>query len=178
MNEISLANFFRVLNQADRFPTEKELADAAIAAKDELNALRRSPAPGAQASPKAEAQGAAEPVAWVQGNAPFGSYQFSWGPIKPLITANGEWTPIYPAPVASPPPPREAVAQEVASEVLAAIRTLRQDVRPYMRHLDDCELVKFRKGDHALNAKVPPCNCGLERVLWDVPAETQAGKTK
>lgn len=43
MNEIALANFFRVLNDADRFPTEKELAEAAIAAKDELNALRPVP---------------------------------------------------------------------------------------------------------------------------------------
>lgn len=43
MNEIALANFYRVLNDVDRFPKEHELAEAAIAAKDELNALRSAP---------------------------------------------------------------------------------------------------------------------------------------
>lgn len=43
MNEIALANFYRVLNNEDRFPKEHELAEAAIAAKDELNALRSAP---------------------------------------------------------------------------------------------------------------------------------------
>lgn len=47
MNEIALANFYRVLNNEDRFPTEHELAEAAIAAKDELNSLR-APLPEAR----------------------------------------------------------------------------------------------------------------------------------
>lgn len=57
MNEIALANFYRVLNDADRFPQEHELAEAAIAAKDELNALR-APLPearGAEARYKPDA---------------------------------------------------------------------------------------------------------------------------
>lgn len=45
MNEIALANFYRVLNNEDRFPKEHELAEAAIAAKEELNALRRPATP-------------------------------------------------------------------------------------------------------------------------------------
>lgn len=45
MNEIALANFYRALNNEDRFPKEHELAEAAIAAKYELNALRAHPAP-------------------------------------------------------------------------------------------------------------------------------------
>lgn len=47
MNEIALANFYRALNNADRFPKEHELAEAAIAAKDELNALRSPSEPQA-----------------------------------------------------------------------------------------------------------------------------------
>lgn len=82
------------------------------------------------------------------------------------------------APPASVSERAKAAAEEMVSdEVTRAVRSLRQDVRPFMRHLDDCTLVAFRKGDHPLDAKVPKCNCGLEKVLWDIPAEIQTGKT-
>lgn len=69
------------------------------------------------------------------------------------------------------------VNEEIAAQVMLAIRTLRQDVRPYMRHLDDCELVKFRKSPYA-STNIPLCSCGLEKVLWDLPSEIETGRTK
>jgi len=40
MDEVALARFYRALNNPDRFPMERELCDAAIGAKVELNMLR------------------------------------------------------------------------------------------------------------------------------------------
>lgn len=80
-----------------------------------------------------------------------------------------------------PPSPHDdagAVAQQIAAEVLRAVRTLRQDVRPYMRHMEDCELVKHRMRADISHGRVPKCDCGLEKVLWDLPAKNETGRTK